>query len=93
MCKGYPGPIQDINILYQHEVPLFPRAINLLKGIFGKKRRSKSIVCLICSSQLVIDGKHISVNSKALEVSKGFFNFGELATAFAYTYILSILGE
>ena len=75
MCKGYPGPIQDINILYQHEVPLFPRAINLSKGIFGKKGKSKSILCLICSSQLVIDGKHISVNSKALEVNKGFFQF------------------
>ena len=75
MCKGYPGPIQDINILYQHEVPLFPRAINLSKGIFGKKGKSKSILCLICNSQLVIDGKHISVNSKALEVNKGFFQF------------------
>ena len=43
MCKGYPGPIQDINILYQHEVPLFPRAINLLKGIFGKKEEAKAL--------------------------------------------------
>ena len=90
MCKGYPGPIQDINILYQHEVPLFPRAINLLKGIFGKKGKSKSIVCLICSLQLVLDGKNISVNSKALEV---FSILGNGTTAFAYTNILSILVE
>ena len=83
MCKGYPGPIQDINILYQHEVPLFPRAINLLKGIFGNKGKSKIIVCLICRSQLVIDGKHVSFNSKALEVNKGFFSIlGKGTTAF-----------
>ena len=91
MCKGYPGPIQDINILYQHEVPLFPRAINLSKGIFGKKGKSKSILCLICSSQLVIDGTHISVSSKDLEINKGFISIlGDGTISYAYTSFLSI---
>ena len=91
MCKGDSGPIQNINILYKYEVPFSPTAINLLKGIFGKNEKSKSIVCLICSSQLVIDGTHISVSSKDLEVNKGFIaTLGNGTISYAYTSFLSI---